>query len=293
MAACDARVLAWADALGCARVLTVSLTGRVALSGRAAPRQRAPVQVVRAQAGRPRGEPRRLPRGQLLAQRGKQRVGGVGGGPGGGRGVQREHEFAAQPVGMPAQPARKRCGARAVHLLEAFGEFAPDDDHPLRLEHGGQVVGGVQDPVRALVEHHDRLGVRERGQPRSARRRPRGQEALEHEARAREPGDRQQRGHRRRSGHRHHRQAGLVHRSHHVRARIADARRARVAHQRDAASGADAIDDPPRHFALVVRVRRQQLGRTCAGVGEQHPGDARVLGGHRVGLTEYVDRGVA
>ena len=125
-----------------------------------------------------------------------------------------------------------------------LGQLAGDDRIALaeRCMCGGQER---REPAARLEEHdRPRLGGERReacaARPRAARQKP-----LEDEPLRREPGDGDERGHRRGPRHRHDRHARGQCASHEVISRIRDPRRPRVRHERDACAPAFSFSTIP------------------------------------------------
>ena len=143
--------------------------------------------------------------------------------------------------------------------------------------------------MRGFVEHQRARLPGEQREALASSDRARGQEALEHEAVGAEPGHRQCRHRRARPGQRRHAYAGGVRGRDQHTARIAEQRRAGIAHQRQALAGGHARGQGLGAGALVVLVQRLQRAADAV-MGKQAAAVAGVLGEHRVHLAQGVQR---
>ena len=175
-----------------------------------------------------------------------------------------------------------------MQLFEALGQFPSEHDDAIGLECAGQIAHGLDDSMRRLVDHHDRIAAGERGKPLTASARARRQEALEAKPGLGKACDRQQRRHGRRARHRDHRQPGGMHGRYDPRAGVADAGCAGVAGQGDRLAGADALDNGLRHAGFVVLVTGDQR-RVRADMIEQHARDTSVFGRRGVDPSQDID----
>ena len=173
--------------------------------------------------------------------------------------------------------------------LEALGELARDDKLALRPERRGESVERGRNPVRRFVEHQRAAEVAQAldlSCPRACGRR---KKAAEQPLRRRKPGRGQRGDDGARTRNRHHRKAGVDHRSHQRRTGIAYRRGSRVGHERDSLTAGEPGDDLVRALPLIVRVQGCETALDAI-VRRQRCGDSRVLRGDDIGLTQDVER---
>jgi len=175
-----------------------------------------------------------------------------------------------------------------MQLLEALGEFTPKHDDAIGFERVGQIAHGLDDAVWRLIDDHDRIAAGQGGEPLASRSRSGRQKSFKTKPRFGKTGDRQQRDHGAGARHRNHRQPGLMHRGHHARSGVADARCAGVAGQRHRLAGTDALDDGLRHPGFVMLMAGDQR-RMRADVVKQHASDPRIFRSRGISPPKDID----
>src|SRR5580698_4649842 len=242
------------------------------------------IRLVVADRGDARRQVRRLFQRQLLEERDERAIeraavaiGSRFGYGSGGDSRHHQYDLAALEIALAGSARcqfRQRC---AIEGLMHLGELAGNRCLAVAAEALCAILERLAYSMRRLVKNQRARLERQRGEPRTARGSAGRQKALETKPVGRQPGDGERRDQRAGTRNRHHIDARLGARAHQTEPGIADARRARVAHQRDADAAAQLLDEMRGAIAFVVLVQRHHRFRESEGV-EEHAGAAGVLG---------------
>ena len=204
------------------------------------------------------------------------------------RSIDDQDEFAFAAVIVFREPGSGVSKPAAMNAFEALGDLPGDDKHSLIAESRRESSDHGGNAMRRLVEHQRARIIAQTLQRFGPRRRRRRKEAAEHplrraDARCRQRGDERARP---RNGH-----DGVTRfrdSTHKLGARIADRGRSGIGNQRHALACGEPGDDLARASSLVVLV---QGNERCADavMRRQQSGNARVLGGDDVDLTQHIE----
>lgn len=253
--------------------------------------ERQPVETVALAPGQPRRNLHRSLDGKLLQELGEQnalvdREGRLVFFPGS---RDENHELPSCVLFLRKQPLVELVEGTAADPLVALGELLGERRIPFPSECLGKIAESSLDPVGRLVEYEGaRLPAKHLEAPPPGRL-PRGEEALEREAVGREPRGAERTHQRAGAGNGHDRGAGLSHATHDMKTGVADERGPRVAHQGEALSFPEALNDLRRHPSLIVIVQGVESGLNPVG-GEEAASMPGIFGENRAHLSQDGER---